>query len=250
LLTYADMITLLMAFFILMFTMAKVDVEKLHGIIKNAQGAMGYPSFIQGSGASAMGGFVTSGKISPDFMPPAMKSFPATDGLVKLMRRFLKKQGLKEVITVQQGLAGMKLSIAAEGILFERGSTSLTPKAKLVLDEVGTLLAGLVNPVQIEGHTDEFSLSPGNYNEGNWRLSSARALSVLLYLRQKNYVSEKRMQMAAFASNQPIRNPQLTPEERGRLSRRVDITIMGRTPIRNRLGDPMASQPELTGEWE
>ncbi|MBF0501118.1 MAG: flagellar motor protein MotB [Candidatus Riflebacteria bacterium] len=229
LLTYADMITLLMAFFIMLYTMSRVDTTKLKAVADVMKGRLGYyPISFPGGGPSVLVAEGGAGHNGPLPISPSVNMVPYSDKTIMAhFSKYLKRDGLGDRVKVRQTERGVVLSLLSDGILFEKRESALKPEAKKILDSVGTLLAGLDNDIQVEGHTDESALSDKTQMNGNWILSAARAMAVLNYLVQQKYVPEKRINFAAFSSNKPVTNPELSDDEKRKLSRRVDLLIVG-----------------------
>jgi len=234
LLTYADMITLLMAFFILLYTMSKIDAAKYAELSKQLKNKFGGNiSVFTGQDMAfdyrifqtvgERGTFLTVG--NPKLIPVKFQL------LVKDFKTMLRRNNIEDVITIFGDKKGLVISILTDGILFDLQSPLLKPEAQKILDVLGVFLQNLRNPISVEGHTDELRYTGQGDPLVNWHLSANRALSVLRYLVSKNYVSEKRISLSAFAANRPVRTDEKDEEKRRRLCRRVDLVILGETPI-------------------
>lgn len=228
LLTYADMITLLMAFFILLYTMAKVDTAKLRAVSSAVRDKFGYTYVTM---IPTVEPDVSSGMpLNPtDKSPPKIVNRPLTIPAsfrlaVKNIVKILKREGTMEHVKLGFTRRGMVLSIAAGGLLFDTGSAVLTPQSKKVLMSVGTILSGLENRIEIQGHADE--QQSDREMLGNWLLSINRSLSVLEYLVRNKFVAEQRMVISGYAHYQPPPVPAKDEAERLRFSRRVDIIAL------------------------
>lgn len=242
LLTYADMITLLMALFILLYTMSQVDAKKWRKVAGSVAGQFGYGAGAVGGGSGFGSGATPT---ASGFMgSPSFTSRPRIDQ--KALGRQLRRQGRQRDVKLAMENRGLVISLLA-GILFDLESATLKPSALAVLDDIGLILAEIPNSIVIEGHTDEQS-APARPSP-NWSLSTRRAMAVLEYLVKKGFVEEKRLSMAAFASNKPVRSYNPDPEERRRLSRRVDLVILGDTPGRGRFDVLIDGQGEDQAGW-
>ncbi|MFZ2957472.1 MAG: flagellar motor protein MotB [Candidatus Ozemobacteraceae bacterium] len=239
LLTYADMITLLMAFFIMLYTMSKVDTSKLKAVGEDLRVRFGYfPASFPGGGTSVSKTFNTTGQNGPALLAPTTNLIPYSDKTIMAQfSKYLKRERLENHVKVRQTERGVLFSIMSDGVLFDKREVSLRPDAKKVLDSVGLLLSGLENDIQVEGHTDEaFFLDKSQLN-GNWNLSAARGLCVLSYMVQQKFVPESRINFAAFSSNKPVTDPGISEEDRHKLNRRVDLLIIGPQNRKNRQRD-------------
>lgn len=245
LLTYADMITLLMALFILLYTMSQVDAKKWRKVAGSVAGQFGY-----GAGNLAGGG---GGSAFSSAAAPGASGFMGSPNFTtrikidqKALGRQIRRQGRQRDVKLAVESRGLVISLLS-GILFDLESATLKPSALAVLDDIGLILAEIPNSIVIEGHTDEQS-APGRPSP-NWSLSTRRAMAVLEYLVKKGFVEEKRLSMAAFAANKPVRSYNPDPDERRRLSRRVDLVILGDTPDRGRFDVLIDGKGEDQAGW-
>lgn len=245
LLTYADMITLLMAFFIMLYTMSRVDTAKLAEVSANIRAQSGYyPTSIAGFGVSVLpfGGSTDVNSLRP-FMPSQHPTRLSDSTITAHFRRVLARDGLSNLIRVRRKNNGLIFSVISDDILFDKRSAALKPSAKPLLDTLGTMLSAIENKISIEGHTDESYFPDKEELNGNWHLSAERAMSVLHYFIQTRQVPETQMRITAWSSNAPVTDANLTEQERRKLARRVDVVIEGKNVIRKR--DPNLALPEL-----
>jgi chemotaxis protein MotB len=225
LLTYADMITLLMLFFIVLYSMSSPNVEKVKEIAEAFESIFSGGNFTIFADQSSIGQGVLSG-VKPGEQVKATRggksqgvggksalSLRATSALQNLI-----KSGRVKIIPTENGLA---ISLISD-FQFGTGSADLTPEALPVLQQVADFLTQLENTVVVEGYTDNTPVD-GTKWESNWQLSSARALSVLTALEAYG-MPEGRMSAAAYGSTRAVRSND-TPEGRA-YNRRVDIVII------------------------
>lgn len=245
LLTYADMITLLMAFFIMLYTMSRVDTSKMQEVSANIRAQSGYyPESLTGFGVSVLpfGGSPDANSLRP-FMP-SVKSTPLSDSTITAhFKRVLKRDGVDENVRIRRKGSGMVLSIMSDDVLFEKRDSVLKPKAKQMLDTIGVMLSAIENKISIEGHTDESFFPDKQELNGNWKLSAERAMAVLHYYILTKQVPETQMHVAAWSSNAPITDESMSDTERRKLARRVDIVIEGKNVVRKR--DQNKAIPDL-----
>lgn len=190
--TYGDMVTLLLAFFILLFATAKTETEKLKAISASFRG---------GPPASP---FMFTG------MPTFMESLEAQ----------LKKSDMGESTSVTVDDRGITVSFN-DSAMFDPASADLTKKSKETLSKFARILYAIPNSVVVEGHTDNIPIQSGVF-PSNWELSGARAGAVARELEALGIRSE-RMELAGYGSTRP-RASNDTPEQRA-LNRRIDILI-------------------------
>ncbi|MBS4213019.1 OmpA/MotB family protein [Neobacillus rhizophilus] len=220
LIPYADLLTLLLALFIVLFASSSINSEKLQQIMISMNSAL------NGKGSSLI--------LKENASSPAVKPLEKTAGeekkqeeneklhsLMENIQSYIEARGLEKVITVQDEPKGIKLSLK-DVILFESGSAELKGNSPAILGGLLDLIKGVQNPISIEGHTDNVPITGGTFRS-NWELSSARALSVLYFFEQIGIPSNK-LQFAGFGEQKPL-YPNDTVEHR-QANRRVDIMIL------------------------
>ncbi len=253
---YADMLTLLMAMFLVLWAIGQVDVSKAKAVSTGFADEFGLASSA-GKGAGGKG--VLDGVEKPDEVN-ALSGSKKTDALPEVKvgemtpqqvaeARETEQKQLEEVreridrTAEQAGLAtslkfrteqrGLVVSIVAEGVLFTPGSSELQPAGRVILDTVADALSGLPNQLQVEGHTDDVPISTAQF-PSNWELSTARASSVLRYLSDRHGVSQDRLSAAGYADRRPMASNE-TAGGRAQ-NRRVDIAVVALFP-----GEPGAT---------
>lgn len=226
LISYADFVTLLFAFFVVMYSISSVNEEKYKnfsdslsiaftnqpssppppGIEINQQGQM--PKALVDRRTARLG--EQQRKIQD-----RMKNLANGLGTVMLP---LINQGLVNINLTKRGV---ELDIRASS-LFKTGDAVLQPSYLEVLREVSQVLSKEELPVEVHGHTDDIPIMTVQF-PSNWELSSARASSVARMLID-NGVATRRLSVVGLASNQPL-VPNNSPENRSK-NRRVSITIV------------------------
>ncbi len=254
---YADMITLLMGLFIVMWSIGSADLAKLQAISASFASSLGMEAGATG-GSSTGGDGLLDGldapsleieKIileTPDLTPERLES--AVDALNREeataeARRVEYEQlrEVEEVITEHAGVNGVEavigfryeerglvVSIVSDQVLFEPGSAVLRPEGRRVLDGLAGALMSLPNPVAIEGHTDSVPIANARF-PSNWELSTARATSVLQYFVGSYDFPPTRLTASGYGEHRPLADNS-TPAGRTQ-NRRVDIAVLSMTPI-------------------
>ncbi len=201
--SYADFITLLFAFFATMYALSAVDTEKLARFALSMKEAFRAP--------------VTDS--SRVFIPELAGQDPM--GYIESELR-AAIGNLKGMAAVRRDRRGVIISLGT-GALFESGSTSVKEDALKELSEIALVLKNISNRIIIEGHTD--SLPPANTGfRSNWELSALRAISVLRVFTERFNIPPDRFVVAGYAQYRPLRENS-TPEGRA-MNRRVDLVIL------------------------
>jgi len=213
LLTYADMITLLLAFFVILYAISKVDLKKYEGVAVSLRGAFkgGTPYPI------------------PAKVRGVERGAPQSDllfELVQALRTQLSEDLKDERIQIERNTDKIVLRFQ-DAILFERGKAELRPSARRLLGKVASVIGTLPNPIEAEGHTDQLPIRSGPY-PSNWELSTARATAVVRFLVEDAGLSPARLAARGMGEHQP-----LFPDDpvRGEpRNRRVELRILTPSP--------------------
>jgi chemotaxis protein MotB len=264
LVSYADMMTLLMVLFIVLFAISQVDQKKFAALKTGLSAGFGAPveilpgatSLLDPGGAVAPDSLNISGstggaKKNANINPQIAKLNPNL--VAKIAKETSKAQVKKEVknlekarkelkkALVEAGVPkgasfrfderGLVVSIATDNVLFLSGSAQLQNQGRIILDALGPTLLDLPNRLSIDGHTDSVPISTAQF-ASNWELSSDRANGVLRYLHSQEKLPYGRMSSAGFADTKP-RNRADTPRAFA-MNRRVEIVVLAR--VDNSLG--------------
>lgn len=220
LLTYADMITLLMVLFVVMYAVSTTDLSKFTALAQSFSTAFNTDVFlgqqvysVNGSQGSAPGNAMFDA--SSDVVAADYRSVEAS------IRDFAVIQGLGGEVSVERVPEGIAIRLS-EGLLFLSGRAALTESSWAVIRRVSKIVVPLPNELRVEGHTDDLPPS-GPFYENNWELSTARALAVLSALETLG-VAPDRLGAAGYAGYHPL-VPNTDDASRAR-NRRVDLLIL------------------------
>jgi len=252
--SYADLVTLLLGFFIILYSTAELDVSRFEQLrfafadafnVDVKQGQNGDSAFFQGGS-----GIVSGGALGlPD---------PQLELIKNRVDRKLEESGFALgtiVVGRQQDDIVIRL---ADHLLFPSASAELQPEARDLMQVVADVLQTVPNAVRVEGHTDNVPVGTAAYPT-NWELSSARATAVLRSLVDAG-VAPTRLSAAGYAEFRPVAS-NATPEGRAQ-NRRADIVIISSptaaasgvpsfpdtTPVESAPQDPHAPQEGTPGE--
>jgi chemotaxis protein MotB len=213
--TFNDLVTLLMVFFVLLFTMASTNVAKLKqfqfsimeglGVLEKGEGAS--VGIIESFGDKGQGTGTIRGKLIPegeelieDYME-SLKTFKGTE---------IRFRGKDQVVSLE-GAA-----------LFESGSADINPAAIPVLKELLKIIEAHSCRVRVEGHTDNVPIFTEKY-ASNWELSTARAVNIVKFFIEEGNIAPERLSAVGYGELRPLA-PNDTPERRAR-NRRVEIVL-------------------------
>jgi chemotaxis protein MotB len=209
LVSYADFITLLFAFFTTMYAISTVDAQKMSKMVASMQVALkGEPQ-----------------PVVPLPEPAGTSIAPRLDNLVVLQRQLaarLQRPIAQGQVALDLDARGLVVSIREAGS-FASGSADLSDAARAVLTEIASPLAELSHNVRIEGHTDDTPIRTPRFRS-NWELSTARATQVIAYLQNELGLPATRLSAAGYAEFHP-RVANTSPDARAQ-NRRVDLVIL------------------------
>ena len=244
LLTYADMITLLMALFIVMFAISNVNTSKFEALSQSLKEAFS-GNVLPGGEAVLQTGGSTEGRETPKVQPPV----PAIQPLIqqefdkqqkkrgdaqgneeeqfqKVKRdldEYAEQNGLKNKLETEITRRGLVIRLLTDGVLFDSGEAKIKPRAVPVIKKIaGLLQVDKEHPINVEGHTDNVPIRSSQYPT-NWELSTARASSVVRLLIADSAPAD-RLGAVGYAQLHPIAS---NADARGRArNRRVEIVLL------------------------
>jgi chemotaxis protein MotB len=207
--SYADFITLLFAFFTTMYAISHVDAGKL--------------ARFSGSMKSA---FKVSGAVTVDTsVIEGIKPVNYADiGLERDVQAEFKKFDIMEGIAIMRDQRGVVISMG-DTLLFESGSSEIRREARPLLSTVASLIKKYQRSIIIEGHTDNIPLRGSRY-ASNLELSTARASRTYVFLLEEEAVRPEGLSAAGYGEYRPIAS-NATVEGRAR-NRRVDIIFVAK----------------------
>jgi chemotaxis protein MotB len=227
--SYADFVTLLFAFFVVMFATANADRGKVSAVAAAVRSALD-----QGNVSNVVRALseITSKPAQTAAALPAPDKDQASTREARAMSELLPSMELLEKELKPEIQSGaVELHMEARGLaisfkqaaLFQSGSDELLASAIKTIGRVGAALLKVPNAVRVEGHTDNQPISNLRFRS-NWDLSAARAISVLDLLTSKFSVPRSRMSIGGYADVAPVAENN-SDEGRAR-NRRVDVVIL------------------------
>jgi chemotaxis protein MotB len=225
LVSYADFITLLFAFFVVMYATSTNNVEKQKQFESSVRVNL---HLAQGASAGGTSPTAAITEAIQELAEPVDK-FPKT-GSPKEIKDYLNRQIdkggdglLKASVTgVKHEWYGVRVSLAASSF-FPAGAYKLKLSSLKIIDELVQHLDGSNSRLIIEGHTDDIPIK-NDFVESNWELSSLRASSVVRYLIKYHGFAPSKITAAAYADTKPL-VPNTSEENRSK-NRRIDILII------------------------
>ncbi|MEW6191876.1 MAG: flagellar motor protein MotB [Bacillota bacterium] len=225
LITYADLITLLLIFFIVLFTFSNIDAKKFAGIAESLSKALGGGGgmVLEGPGPSVVAGApVSQERVETKFsLSKEAKETLQMQKIKEQIEKYAREQGLAARVTARIEERGVVVSIQ-DTALFPLGSADLTPQARLIVRKVGEILLATDNYIRIEGHTCDLPIHTARF-PSNWELSVARATSVVQELLRINFPPQ-RLSASGYGEYRPVA-PNDSEANRQK-NRRVDFVVL------------------------
>ncbi|MHB8842135.1 MAG: flagellar motor protein MotB [Candidatus Aquicultor sp.] len=241
LLTYADLITLLMAFFIIMYAMSTVDATKYSAMAQSLKLALGLEERSPGLISTMMAGQkpgndktlylkdknkdkATAQAVQMqqkmDLRNPAEEKEFAV--MISKIKSYAKMKGIVANIDVKEDGRGIVINLS-DKVLYESGKADLSPTAKAMLDDIAGILFTSSKHIKVEGHTDNIPINNERY-PSNWQLSTDRSTSVIMYWLSKYPADAGRLSAAGYGPYRPVAS-NATPYGRAK-NRRVEIIVL------------------------
>jgi chemotaxis protein MotB len=217
-LSYADFMTLLFAFFVVLYSSAEVDKAKMASL-SNAIAA-GFQDLGVGAGQGAAP-IVIPGTNPAAFTHPARPQ-PASDIILRKLEADLAPELQNHTVSLRQTPEGLVLSLHELGF-FDSGSSDLRASSLSTFDRIGSVIASVGSNLRIEGHTDNIPISTARFHS-NWELSTARAAEIIRIFITREHINPERLSAAGYAEYHPVADN--STEDGRRLNRRVDIVII------------------------
>ena len=208
--TYGDMMSLLLTFFILLVSFSTIQESKFKEAMESLQGALG-----------VLQKYTTA----IDFKTLAVHEARQTDTSevyyqVKKLEQFLLEEGLDQAVEIELTAEGIRMRVV-DSFLFPSARADLQPEALKLLDSIGGMLDGMGTDITISGHTDSVPIHTTRF-PSNWELSAARAIAVARRFQDVG-VNPHRMSAVGYGEFRPL---DTNETEHGRATnRRVEIFL-------------------------
>jgi chemotaxis protein MotB len=223
LVSYADFITLLFAFFVVMYSISSVNEGRFRTVSESIKAALN-PIVSPPSTASPF----QVGANKPTSITPNV--IPSRDVAVRRLQQALKSLHatvrIDTVQIIEPGDSTIVLSLP-ELVLFESGAAALRAEALPFLQALAEVLVELDRQIKVQGHTDNVPVRTVQF-PSNWELSAIRAVMVVRALSELYGVPAQNLSAAGYADSRPVTD-NTTPENRAK-NRRVEIVVLERKP--------------------
>lgn len=215
LLTYADLITLLLAFFVIMYAISTADQKKFKQLKSSLQTALG----TTGAGNNIIMEYSGNTPIDAAVADIQVQENNEFKDIVKNIQAGVADPRNVAFYIDERGLTIRFL----DNVLFDIGKAELRPDSTNLLDAVGQALKSNHNYMRIEGHADNLPINTLLF-PSNWELSASRSIAVTRYLIERHAMDPKRLSSLGYGEYRPL-YPNTTEENRAK-NRRVDIVVL------------------------
>ena len=227
LVSYADFITLLFAFFVVMFAVSQVDSKKLGRFVESVNVAFQVQGLFPDSGGIPVGGGIEGNAVVPPVVTPKPTVLQhespgsSASSIHKEMEQKIAELGAGNIVELRYDETGVVVCLTEEGF-FRPGSAVVRHESLDLLRKLVQPLKDLEYPLAVEGHTDDSPIRAIEY-PSNWELSTARATVVVRFLCDEAGFDPSRLSAAGFGEYRPLEGNS-TIEGRAR-NRRVELVV-------------------------
>lgn len=258
--SYSDMLTVLLGLFIVLYAFSLVDVKKFTALSASLADAFngGHSSVLQqGSGvlegtgnrpqpangpeANVVNPIATAPGQSPQASPQnstypssgasldprARQEYDQLAGMREQMQAALDQRGLGTSVRFSVDRRGLIVTVVTDELIFPGNSAVLQQRGQDVVDALGPTLRDSGRSLEVDGHTNQLNVSTAEYPSG-WELSSARASAVVRYLIDHEQLAKGDLTAVGFSDTRPLVPPD-DPQSVTR-NRRVDIVVLSTLP--------------------
>lgn len=251
--TYGDMVTLLMAFFVMLYAISQVDDAKFIALVRgldvfgnttNVDGMLDSgPSLLEEGAATTPNGtgdMIGELSLEPKAVPAQDESQDETpkeqaetpkeeevsedqvDEVSRHLDAALDRAGLPQTVTDVRGdPRGVVISVSSDDLHFALGSTEISQLGRRIIGAIASVVRRYDEEVVVEGHTDNLPVRRAGYS--NWNLSTDRAVAVLERLQRVHDIDQRRLAATGYGEYRPL-EPNTSAPRRAR-NRRVDVLL-------------------------
>jgi len=216
--SYADFMTLLFAFFVVLYASSQVDKTKMASLASAITN--GFQELGVGAGSGGARIVIPGSTPAPYTLPTGPAE--SAESIRRKLESGLAEDLDRRTVSIRESSEGLVLSLREVGF-FDSGSADLRANSMETFDRIGSVLASVSSNLRIEGHTDDVPIHTVQF-QSNWELSSARATEVIRFLLIREGIGPQRLSAAGYAEYHPVADN--STEDGRRLNRRVDIVIL------------------------
>ncbi len=226
--TFADMMSLLVCFFVLLLSFANMDIVKFKKAMGSMKDALGVEQihvgefYVRSTSPIELSDKQSTPFINVTDIPKQLNSPSMDQRMMAEIQQMISSQGASKLVEAEASERGVIVRMKGK-MLYSAGSDELFPEAFIFLDEIARIAKGFPYALSVEGHTDDSAVGSGPY-PSNWHLSSARAIAALRYLVDAGGIEPRRLSASGYGHTRPL-VPNDSPENRAK-NRRVEFVYL------------------------
>lgn len=221
--TYGDMVTLLMVFFIMLYSISTIDADKFERMMISIQES--FSGVLPQHEAQIPREDPEMVLPEPEEEEVSTEEEEMMEDIYEQLAEYLDEEELADVVMLETEPRGIVIRFQ-DKILFDTGEAELRDESLDILDDIAGILEEIPNDIKVEGFTDDVPIDTPEF-PSNWELSTGRATTVLRFLTEEGGLTPERLQATGYGEYRPM-VPNDSPENR-QLNRRVDLTVLWST---------------------
>lgn len=238
--TYGDMMTLILCFFVLLYSFSVLDMERFKYVITAIKARLGV---LEGGKTLTEGQIVEEG-FENNRLTDITLSRMEFAKLKQAITQYLEQNNLSDSVMLEVSQRGLEIHFTSR-VLFDLGKAELKPGAREVLHKVAGFLKQIDNMILVEGHTDNLPINNEHF-PSNWELSTARATTVVRFFIEVEGIAPYRLSAAGYSKYRPL-VPNISAANRAK-NRRVDVVLLRTlesSDLQNRGADNTGQNPAV-----
>lgn len=216
--TYSDLVTLLLCFFVLLFSFSVIDAKKFEAIIRSFQGSLS----VLDSGKTIDEDQYISQALESSRLLREQQEAESMEWLYRQLDEYIQQNNLEGTVVLGVEERGLLIRFKDQ-VLFDSGKAVIRKDGEPIVQSIGEILKQNDRAIRVEGHTDNVPMHSLLY-PSNWELSTARAVNVVKFFIEKVGIAPTRLSAAGYSEYHPIADND-TAENRQK-NRRVDVVIL------------------------
>ncbi len=216
--TYSDLVTLLLCFFVLLFSFSVIDARKFQTIIRSFQGSLG----ILDGGRTIDDDQYINQALQSDKLLREQREAESMEWLYIQLEEYIKENDLEATVVLGMEERGLLIRFTDQ-VLFDSGKAEIKKQGIEIMKNIGEILKQNQRFIRVEGHTDNVPMHSPQF-PSNWELSTTRAVNVVKFFVENAGIEPVRLSAAGYSEYHPIA-PNDTAKNR-QMNRRVDVVIL------------------------
>ncbi len=220
--TFNDLVTLLMVFFVLLFSLSSIDTKKMADFQYALQSGLGILQEGKHATVSVQADSLVKDMSHVNTQAEGRSGSPQQQGMQATIESVLETLGTDIGIQVTYTQQGAHLGFQ-DGVLFDFGRADISKQGYGILDKIVTVIRKMPYPIRVEGHTDNVPIHTQKF-PSNWELSTARAVNVLKYFANTGQIDPRRLSAVGYGDSKPLVAND-SPRNQAK-NRRVEIVLI------------------------